>query len=256
MTTIFKPTDEIIKVCNIVDAGIENYLKIRSKLEYGTYEHEVVGDIHLLHSIRLLESIIELGRKDLIYIQGALVLSRSIFEGLIRTSWMLLPNDKFIDESRYVAYLTTEIEYLEKIGKEFQNNDLEKSKILEIKSQVSDFKLQLEKLLQDKGYETPRLPNIREMLKELNEERKYLYYIMLSQYSHFSHHSTMIYQENLGTNKILIEKPHIDLWKFCFATTFPVFRFASKLFLASLGSTDEICSDSEIIEFENIVMMK
>ncbi len=250
MNVTFKPTNEILRLCEIVDNAIGRFIELRSKCVWGKYEYEVSADINLIQTIRHLESIIELARKDLVYIQSALVLARTTFEGLIRTSWMLFPDDKFICETRYSAYLQTEIEYLEKVARIMSDN----TKVLKKKEQVHLFKEKLDKLLVEKGYKNVRLPNFREMLKEIDEEKKYLYYIMLSQYSHYSHTASAIYQRNLGSAKILSEEPREDLWRFVFATTFPAFRLTSTFFLSSIGVNEDLFDASEILEFEKIVV--
>lgn len=256
MNTIFKITPELERICQIVDSSIVKFLKALPKITFGTYEHEVTAYIKLLHSVRLLESIVELARKDIVYVQAALIIARGVFENLIRTTWILLPNDKFLNEARYVAYLETECEYLERVSKGFGTVTLKEAQLLEQREGVKKFKNDLGRLLMDKGYAIPKLPNVREMLKEINEERKYIYYVILSQYSHFSHHSSNIYQKNLGVYKELAETNNVDLWKFSFGTTLPIFRLASEFFFASLGYTEEIFLDEEKNEFERLIYQK
>jgi hypothetical protein len=55
----------------------------------GTFEFEVDCLLNIHHSIRILESITELARKDLVYIQSGLILARTVFEALVKTAWML-----------------------------------------------------------------------------------------------------------------------------------------------------------------------
>lgn len=96
MAIIHKPTEEIIRTCDLIDAGISQFLKSMRDKSIGTYEFEVESLINITHSIRILESIVELARKDLAHIQSGLILSRTIFEILIKVSWVLHPDHKLI----------------------------------------------------------------------------------------------------------------------------------------------------------------
>lgn len=250
---IFKTTDEVEKICKIVESNIEQFLEVKKDIAVGTYEYEVTALTNIFHSIRILESIVELARKDLVFVQPALVLARSVFEGMIKTSWILLPNDNFIKETRYVAYLETECEYLERVSKNLGGTEERINNILNTKQKVNEFKTDLSKLLNDKGYSIPKFPNVKEILKELNAEQKYLFYVMLSQYTHFSHHSSTIYQKNLGTEKIFTETENIDLWKLAFSTSLPIFKLAIELFLRSLGYKQQLFTDIQAKEFEKII---
>lgn len=239
MAIIHRPTEEIIHTCDLIDEGISLFLESMRNKSIGTYEFEVDCLINITHSIRVLESIVELARKDLVYIQSGLILSRTIFEILVKVSWVLHPSDQFENESRYVSLLNTECEFLEKWIKELTSlgtSDLEKQ--TKAHQGFLTFKDNLSKLLNEKGYSIKRLPNVREILKTLNEERKYLYYILLSQYTHLTHYAGSIYRKNLGAEKELTEQPQPDRWKLVFAVSWPVFELATELYIYTIGQQD------------------
>ena len=79
----------------------------------------------------------------------------------------------------------------------------------------------------------------------LNEERKYLYYKLLSGFTHGSYYSTNMYRRNLGTSMILGEFINIDEWKFIYNVAWPVFEIASESYIyrASMGKICTIYSD-------------
>lgn len=95
--------------------------------------------LNITHCVRIIESIIDLARRDLVCIQSALILSRSVFEGLLKVTWMLHPPDVFDCEARYVAQLNTEIDYLKK-----QNQDIEQANMSE---DTDDFKIDIRKII-------------------------------------------------------------------------------------------------------------
>jgi len=100
MSIIFEPSKDIISTCDLIDNGITHFLRSMNNEHFGRYEYEVECLVNIIHSVRIFESIIELARKDLAYIQSALVLSRNIFETLIKVSWILHPPDIFECETR------------------------------------------------------------------------------------------------------------------------------------------------------------
>jgi len=108
---------------------------------------------------------------------------------------------------------------------------------------ILEFKNSLTNILNKKGYKIPTLPNILEMLQSLNEERKYLYYILLSQYTHMTHYAGKIYRKNLGVDKKLKEESSIDDWKLVFSISWPVFEFATELYVLKTGNKESIYSN-------------
>ena len=171
-------------------------------------------------------------------------MSRAAFEVLVKTIWILMPENKMDSESRFVAYLRTECSFLEKWAKELKNiTNTEQVETLVRLNSYQKFEQDLTTLLKDKGYEVPTsVPNVRELLKSINEERKYLYYILLSQYTHLSHFSATLYQKNLGINKEINESANLDMWKLVFAATWPIFEFTTELFIISMGISEELYS--------------
>ncbi|MBS1663716.1 MAG: hypothetical protein JST68_21915 [Bacteroidetes bacterium] len=196
-----------------------------------------------------MESINELARKDLIYIQSALVLSRSVFETLIKVAWMLYPPDVFECEARYVAHLGTERDFYSKWIKEFNRTGGDSNKYKDLFEMISGFKDELSKLLKEKGYTIPKIPNVREALMSLNEERKYIYYILLSQYAHSTHYASNMYRKNLGTEKILNENVRMEEWKLVFAMCWPVFELATEFYIYRTQGREELYT----IEFKEKV---
>ncbi len=131
MSTVHKPTAEVIIACDLIDEGIGQFVKMMRDQSIGKYEFQVDCLINITHAHRILEGILELARKDLVHIQSGLILARTIFEILIKVCWVLHPTDNFEIESRYVSLLNTESAFLERWIKELTNlksPDLEKEK--------------------------------------------------------------------------------------------------------------------------------
>jgi len=240
MPIIFEPSKNITYTCDLIDSGIEQFLRSLNNDHFGKYEYEVECLVNIIHSVRTFESIIELARKDLIYIQSALVLSRNIFETLVKVTWMLHPADIFECEGRYVAQLNTEYDFWSKWMKETKKLGGDSDNYQDILEGISKFKDELSKILEDKVYSIPKLPNVREALRSLNEERKYFNYILLSQYTHATHYAGKIYRRNLGTEKILSEQVRLDDWRFVFAVCWPVFELATEFYVYRTEGKEEL----------------
>jgi hypothetical protein len=223
MSIIFKPNEGIVNTCNLIDQGIGTFLTSRNR-ELGKFEYEVECFINLTHTIRILESILELARKDLVYIQSALVLTRTLFETLVKVAWILHPNYNFENESRYVSHLNTECELWAKWVNELEKISADTKQFKSFEEGYLDFKNKLSSLLEDQGYAIPKLPNMRELLKALGEEKRYKEYIVLSQFTHMTHYAGKIYRENLGIHKILSEEVRIADWRFVFSVCWPLFE--------------------------------
>lgn len=141
---------------------------------------------------------------------------------------------------QYVSQLNTECEFWSKWIRERNKVGTNSDKYQDIMEQISDFRDKLSKLLQEKGYSIPKVPNVREALRSLNEERKYINYILLSQYTHATHYAGEIYRQNLGTEKILSEQVRLDDWKFVFAVVWPVFELATELYAYRTEGKEEL----------------
>src|SRR5688572_8332160 len=111
MDIIIPSTKEIKYTCSLINSAINRYLSQQTKISVGQYEFENTSLINIVHAIRLIDGIIELAEKDMVLVQGALVMSRSAFEILLKTTWILTPNDRFMNEARFVAYLSTECDF-------------------------------------------------------------------------------------------------------------------------------------------------
>jgi len=249
MSIIFEPSKDVISTCDLIDSGIAQFLKSLNNDHFGKYEYEVESLVNIMHSVRVFESIMELARKDLVFIQSALVLSRSIFETLIKVSWILHPPDVFECETRYVAQLSSECDFWSKWIKEAKKLGANSDKYQDTLEQISEFRDKLSKLLQEKGFSIPKLPSVREALRSLNEERKYLYYILLSQYAHATHYAGKIFRQNLGTARILREQVSLDDWKLVFSVCWPVFELATELYIYRTENKEELYS----IEFKEAI---
>jgi hypothetical protein len=253
-----KPTSEIIDIVKLIDNGITIFLNNANEIEIGEYESIVECRLILNLCIRHIESINELAKQDLLFAPSAMVLGRSSFESAINALWLIYPQDIFECESRYNGRLKN---YEEWIGKQIRFfNDLgwDTKNYTEEKKSLSEFINDLDIELNRKGYETIKQVNFKSQLKKINEEQKYLYYKLLSGFTHGGYHSTNIYRKNLGTKMSFGEFINIDDWKFVYSVVWPAFEIASEFFIAkaSKGNIKNIYSEDFKNEIRNLLVIK
>jgi hypothetical protein len=251
MNIIFSPTKEVIALCDEIDFIIGQFFDYEQNVVHGKYESISICRLNILHSIRLLEALTELARKDLVFVQGALVISRSLFELLIKTAWILHPVRVMEKEARYVAYLETDYEFSLKMEKETAGSSKQITKRTEIKWFINALS---EKIKEHGVKKIPKFPNVRDILKSLNEERKYLYFIMLSQYTHFSHYAAGLYQKNLGTAKEYEETNNLERWKIAFGSTIPAFLLVTEMYAMSTSASKKLWSNPYREKVNTLIM--
>jgi len=58
-----------------------------------------------------------------------------------------------------------------------------------------------------------------------------------------THYAGKIYRKNLGVDKKLKEESSIDDWKLVFSISWPVFEFATELYVLKTGNKESIYSN-------------
>ena len=169
--------------------------------------------------MRQVESVICLARRDLILLPGALPIARTAFETGIKILWMLDPDDPYEREVRWLTYLKTEEDFHRKLGKEIGNTKHDEAE------SIRDFRVRIEGLLLNKYKLYKQLPNFRQILQEIGEERKYSLYIMLSQYNHSTHAATSLYRKGIGRSVEVKDITSSGDWKIPLSACY--FGFAS-----------------------------
>lgn len=253
-----KPTSEIIDIVKLIDNGITIFLNNANEIEIGEYESIVECRLILNLCIRHIESINELAKQDLLFAPSAMVLCRSSFESAINALWLIYPQEIFQCESRYSSRLRNYEEWIGKQIRIFKALGWETKKYTEEKKSLSEFINSFEIELNKKGYEAIKQKNFKSQLKSINEERKYLYYSLLSGFTHGGYYSTRIYRKNLGTKMSFGEFINIDDWKFVYSVVWPAFEIASEFFItkASKGDIKNIYSKDFKNEIRSLLVLK
>lgn len=237
---IIRTTQEIAIKCDLLEQMIELFLFAKRALN-GSYEkyesHSEALNLFNL-TIRHVEGVVTLARTDLVLLPPAQVAARAAFESAARAAWLVNAADPYEREARWVAHLRGEHEYLSRQAKEIE---LKGKAASANQKRIDAFKAMgdgVASLLAERGYsKVSAVPNFRELLRTLSEERTYMLYMALSQTTHASHASTWLYRSGgLGTKKIRGEFVSAEDWSLPLDLCRFVFRKPGVLILSQLGA--------------------
>jgi hypothetical protein len=92
---------------------------------------------------------------------------------------------------------------------------------------LKDFRSGVESKLNEMGYVPESKLNMRQLLKKLNSEDKYILYKMFSETVHGVHSTSSLYQKNLGTEKKFGEFISEADWILIYHAVWPAFELAA-----------------------------
>lgn len=231
-------TTEIMDIVKLIEEAEHRLALILQRIgpeKVGKYESEKEAFYLLILIIRNMDGFLLLAKEDLCLIAPAEALARPAFEIAIKILWILAPDDPFEREARWVAHLRGEEETRKKVNQLLisEGKAQRKDNILE---NVQNFREDITNLLLQKGYKPPeQIPNVREMMKSIGEEKKYKIYVSLCQSTHGSHIATWNYRRNLGVNEITGEFIDYKDWFLGFKTIWYSLSSAGKRFLEIVG---------------------
>ncbi len=232
MSAIMEPTDEIKLLCDDTKRLIRAYLDAPFPQPIGRFESNVEAYTLLKLMTRHAEALVEIARNDLVLIPAAMVLARACFEASVRTRWMLRPEDPFEREVRWLLHLRTARDHCRKLE---QNPHVPSNLQQEYGARgtsYEDFKAEVERLLSEDGYPTPaRIPSAWDMVKDIGQPSLYVFYVLLSAYTHSNFEAGSLYRKNLGCGKELGEFIGPADWRLPFEVVWRSFFTTAREFL-------------------------
>jgi hypothetical protein len=219
-------TAEIRAKCDRLDEMIAEFIAVRNNLALGKYEAPVAALLLFNLTIRNVDGVITLARTDLVLLPPALIIARAAFEASVKAAWIMMPADPFERETHWLAHLKSEESYLEREIKEWNALGLDAQAQQHDLNSFKEFQDGVGALLKTRGYNTDMVvPNFRDCLRLLGEERTYGLYTLLCQTAHSTHYGTRHYRSGLGTKQVIGEfvKPSdwglpLGLCRFAFKT--------------------------------------
>jgi hypothetical protein len=169
---------------------------------------------------------------------AAQVAARAAFEASARAAWLVDAADPFEREKRWLAHLEGEEDYLRRKIRELEAFDMDSSSSRKWLDSLEQFRRSVTSLLMARGYTTDAaVPNFRDCLRSLGEERTYGLYMKLSQMTHATHSSTWLYRSGgVGTAKVEGEFVSAEEWDLSLAICRFAFKTPARIVLCRLGA--------------------
>lgn len=211
------PTPELIKAIDAFDVMIGELIRAKGSYssDFGTFEAPVEAYVLLNTGIRTAEAIGTLARTDAVLMPAAHQLSRSLFEIAVRTTWLLLPDNPFEREARWLAHLKSEELMWERLARIARATGEPVADYSSRAQQLYAFRSGVADRLREHTDSQSELPNLRDALKEQQMERRYVAYVLYSQFVHGGHFAGSSFRQGLGTGKELREATFHSEWPAC-----------------------------------------
>jgi hypothetical protein len=197
--------EEALKAAaNCLDEAVEQILIAFRAVPVppGHYEAELEAELMITMSIRHAEGVATLAREGIVMYPAAMVLARAAYEGGIRVLWMLKPDDPFDRESRWLANLGQTARFHEQLSHEFESLGFEDRVVddeRDVAATIRSFAQGVTDKLPERIEPIPKVPPLREMVRELDIPERYVAYRLGSQFTHVAGYAIGIYRRNLGT---------------------------------------------------------
>jgi hypothetical protein len=252
---VMPPTPDIEKACDLLENWIHSFLEARDSIpSFGEFEAPIESLNLMYLMIRNVESIILMARHDLVVLPSAMHLARSVFEMAMKARWILSPNDVFQREVRWLAQLQTEERYFDRFAQRLSKIGVDNTDAIKIRDNISGFRLDVTDVLPQPYKPLSEIPNLADMMKDIQEEQKYITYLLLSQYSHGTHVATGTYTAGLGNDKVLGEYITPKTWEIVFSVCwYCLAKTGERIFVVFEGDTKTFMNSDIIQEVENTI---
>lgn len=177
----------------------------------GLHSHKT-SFLLMVSVIRHIEAVTQLAKQDTYMLKPATSAARSAFESSLYVLWMLAPEETSQREQRWLRYMRGVDDYYDRTSKLYKQFGEATDKLLAEQAQ-------LQALIGHIMYEyrfgkLKELPDIRGMLKSIGEERKYILYVLLSQFTHSDAMATLHSHGSPLADEPLFETADIEGWSF------------------------------------------
>jgi hypothetical protein len=208
------PRPQLVAVADLLDEAVGDFLSCRVGLRPETKWEaplEAVAISNLM--VRNIEAAAVLARCDEVLAPASWANARNVFDAATRILWLLVPQDRFEAEARWIALL---VEYerfhrrmaaiLEEDGDTRARTHLERAEV------VREFHTGVAAKLPP-GYAVPRgMPPTDQFLREVGVAGMYQLYIEGSQYMHAAMRATSLYVDRDETGRRPTESVTIVDW--------------------------------------------
>jgi hypothetical protein len=202
------PSSVLLTMAEAIDEMIDQYRIALRSAEFNQWEAPREGYVLGWLLVRNIQAVIALARQDEIMATAAWSNARVSFELSVRIIWMLQPTDRYEAECRWLAFLKEHEQAELRIARESSADADGRSRAAEA---IRSFREGVIAALPS-DYRPAKMPNLREMLRALDNSQMYRLYIIGSQFVHGSAYATVGYSRNLGNKRIIGDFSSIMDW--------------------------------------------
>ena len=251
---LLAPTPEIAAACDLLDDTIVRAIEtIRLTTDayaaFGKFEADREAVNLLKITIRSVEGVIELARRDLTLLPPAAMIARGAFEVSLKAAWLVDCDDPFDRERRWLQQLATEERTWLRVAKHAGNGDRGDSDALNQLNAIKAFREGIEAAFPPGYQPVNRMPSVADMASILHDKQIYVAYIYLSQFVHGESIASRAYEP--------VEAPRLDAmtslhWSLPLKIAWlALFKSTRKIISRFGGDPDVFMSEGEATEVRN-----
>ena len=215
MGVVAPPSPTLLRAADLLDEGVGHLLKARDQLSSDFVKFESSHDaLNLLyHSLRHIEAVVELVRKDVVLRPAAITAARAALESSVRGLWLVDCDEPFEREGRWLGFIDEEVFSRKRAARHFgQHGHTEASTENQVEAdELENYRNAVAQLL-PKAYAPRRLPKFDAMLAETKTNVNYAIYVIGSQYTHGTSWALSAFRQGLGTQRRLNELKDSVSW--------------------------------------------
>ena len=189
------PRPQLVAIADLLDEAVKDFLSCRAGLRPETkweapLESWAISNL----MVRNIEGAAVLARFDEVLAPASWANARNVFDAATRILWLLVPQDRFESEARWIALLVEYERFHQRMAAILEGEgDTRARTHLERAERVREFHTAVAAKLPP-GYVVPRgIPPTNQFLREIGVTGMYQLYIEGSQYMHAAMHATSTY---------------------------------------------------------------
>ena len=241
MAIIAPASQSLLRAVDLVEEGVGHLLEARNLLssEFQKYESSHDALNLLYHSLRHIEAVVELARKDLVLRPAAFTAARAALEASVRGLWLVDCDEPFEREGRWLGFIDEEVLSRKRAARHFSQHAHTDASAeqQQVADQLKSYRNAVAQLLPN-GHAPRRLPKFDAMLAETKMNVNYAVYVIGSQFTHGTSWALSQFRQGLGTQRRLTEVKDSVSWVLPVVICSTILRDAGCRILYRLGVPD------------------
>ena len=214
-TQVAAPSPSLLRAADLLYDGAGHLLAARTQMdvEYQKYDSSHDALNLLYHSIRHVEAVVELARKDLVMFSAAITTSRAALESSLRALWLVDCDNPFEREGRWLGFMAEEVQSRTRAAKHLSSDGYTAvaAENLQIAQQLDSHRQDVVRAM-PAGFSQQPLPKFDALLSKTNTSISYAIYVIGSQYTHGTFWALSRFRQGLGTKRQFNEEKDNASW--------------------------------------------